>query len=169
MRRLIDFIIQNFLYLLPPTKFFNLRNSFYRYLGHIIEADVKLCGHSWIYGRGIIHIGSNTWLSPNYKIYTTQSASVYIGDNCDIGHQVTIITGTHAISNEIRRAGAPIEKDVVIGNGVWIGACVTILPGVELGAHSVIAAGSVVYKNVPENCLYKSSTAQTLEKYDPIN
>ena len=112
-----------------------------------------MCGHSWIYGRGKLHIGKDTWLSPGVIIHTHTNADIHIGDCCDIGPNVEFIPGSHRISNASRRAGEGIAKPITVGNGTWIGARSIILGGITIGEGCVIAAGSVVTKNVPKNSL----------------
>lgn len=83
-----------------------------------------------------------------------------IGDHCDFGPNVTIVTPMHPMLFEERKNmwtqdGNPIRlcyaKPVHIGNGCWIGAGVTVCPGVTIGDGCVIGAGSVVIRDVPPN------------------
>jgi serine O-acetyltransferase len=61
-----------------------------------------------------------------------------VGENCDIGHQVTI--GTSAGG----RKGAP-----VIGDGVYVGAGAKIIGKIKVGDGAKISANSLVMTNVP--------------------
>ena len=118
-----------------------------------IAKDASVCGRGWIYGRGRLHIGNNTWLSPGVIVYTHLDAPIDIGSNCDIGPGVEFITGGHLVGASSRRAGEGTAKPIVVNDGCWIGAGARILGGVNIGRGAVVAAGSVVIHNVPENVL----------------
>lgn len=141
------------LYILPPTRFFTFRQRLLKLAGINISKNVSFSGHGWIYGRGELSIGEETWLSPGVKIYTHQEAVISIGTLCDIGPDVSFITGTHEIGLADRRAGTGLAKSISIGNGTWIGANSTILAGVHIGSGCVVAAGSVVANSIPDNTL----------------
>lgn len=112
-----------------------------------------MCGRGWIYGRGQLCIGSDTWLSPGVIFHTHLDAPIVVGSNCDIGPTVELITGGHIIGTASRRAGTGTAKPIVINDGCWIGAGSRILGGVNIGSGSVVAAGSVVVRDVPANVL----------------
>jgi maltose O-acetyltransferase len=120
-----------------------------------IEAgeNVSMCGRGWIFGRGQLRIGNDTWLSPGVIFHTHLDAPIIIGSNCDIGPSVEFITGGHIIGTASRRAGTGTAKPIVINDGCWIGAGSRILGGVNIGTGSVVAAGSVVTHDVPANAL----------------
>ena len=142
-----------FLNILPPTKFFKLRRFCLRLAGISVAKGVSISGRGWIYGRGELIVGENSWLSPGVVIHTHLDAKVEIGSNCDIGPSVEFITGSHEISFKTRRAGKGMASSIKIGDGTWVGARSTIIGGVNVGAGCVIAAGSVVVCDIPENTL----------------
>lgn len=76
---------------------------------------------------------------------------VSIGNNVEIGPNVSIITGEHYTMIEDRRAhrGHEFTRSVIIGDDCWIGAGVIILAGVTIGSGCSIGAGSVVKANIP--------------------
>lgn len=76
---------------------------------------------------------------------------VSIGNNVEIGPNVSIITGEHHTMIEERRAyrGYEFTRSVVIGDDCWIGAGAIILAGVTIGSGCSIGAGSVVKANIP--------------------
>ena len=166
MPRIFDFLIQLVLVGLPPTRLLGFRRYALKLLGHSIGDRSIVCGHSWIYGRGRVFIGADSWISPGSKLYTTQNSSIEIGKNCDVGHLVCILTGSHLVGDSTRRAGVGIVNGVKIGDGVWIGARVTILPGCLIGEGSVVAAGSLVRTNVPSNTLVAGVPAKVIKKYE---
>lgn len=83
-----------------------------------------------------------------------------IGDNCNFGPDVTIVTPVHPMLPDERRVMLTAEgekrhlcyaKPVHIGNDCWFGASVTVCPGVTIGNNCVIGAGSVVTRDIPAN------------------
>ena len=131
-----------------------------RLSGIAIAHNSSFCGRGWVYGRGKLSIGNETWLSPGVVIHTHIDADIYIGNRCDIGPGVEFIPGSHFIGDSSRRAGKGFARPIEIGNGTWIGARSIILGGVTIGEGCVIAAGSVVTKNVSPNCLVAGVPAQ---------
>ena len=128
-------------------------------LGELNE-NVTLQGPiTFHYGRHT-KIGKNTFI--NFNFTCQDDAEVTIGECCDFGPNVTIVTPMHPLlTNERRKLMCPdgVERrlcyaePVKIGNGCWICANVTILPGVTIGDGCVIGAGSVVIKSIPANSL----------------
>lgn len=149
MRHLCNFLLS----VLPPSRCFACRRFLLRLCGINIHSSANFCGPSRIYGRGSLHIGAETWISPGAVIYTQVGANIHIGSRCDIGHDVEFIPGSHAIGTSLRRAGCGTVNPITVGDGSWIGARSIILGGVTIGEGSVVAAGSVVTKSVPPNCL----------------
>jgi maltose O-acetyltransferase len=149
IRHLINYLL-NFL---PPTGCFSLRRLLMRMGGVNVSAGVSYCGHGWIYGRGKLTIDRDTWLSPRCIFYTHSDAEIHIAPNCDIGHGVIFITGSHEIGSDTRRAGKGKAMPIFVEAGCWIGAGSTILGGSRIGRGSIVAAGSVVTKDVMSNSL----------------
>ncbi|MEZ8228213.1 sugar O-acetyltransferase [Vibrio splendidus] len=95
------------------------------------------------------HLGDNVYV--NFNLTLVDDTDVFIGDNVMIAPNVTIATGTHPISPELRLKAAQFNVPVRIGNNVWLGAHTVVLPGVTIGENSVIGAGSIVTKDIPAN------------------
>ena len=83
-----------------------------------------------------------------------------VGERCNFGPNVTIVTPMHPMIAAERRAvlgpdGKPARlcwaKPVHIGNDCWFGANVVVCPGVSVGDGCVIGAGSVVTRDIPAN------------------
>lgn len=91
-------------------------------------------------------------------------ANVTIGNYCNIGAFVRIVSDTHEITTSgRRRAGALSFPEIVIGNGVFIGTSVTILGNVHIGNGAVVAAGSLVNKDVAPNTLVGGVPAKKIK------
>jgi maltose O-acetyltransferase len=150
---MIRHVVNILLYWLPPSRFFYARRLLLRVAGISVNRDVKFCGRGWIYGRGELVIGGDTWLSPGVITHTHIDVQILIGERCDIGPGVEFIPGSHKIGNGSRRAGSGTAKPITIGNGCWIGANSIILGGVYIGEGCIVAAGAVVTRDIPPNSL----------------
>ena len=124
-------------------------------LGELNE-NVTLQGPiTFHYGRHT-KIGKNTFI--NFNFTCQDDAEVTIGEHCDFGPNVTIVTPLHPLLPDERlKLMCPdgvarrlcYAEPVHIGNNCWICANVNILPGVTIGEGCVIGAGSVVSKSIP--------------------
>lgn len=117
---------------------------------------------SRIQGPIQFHYGVHTKIGKNFFAnfnFTVQDdGEVIIGDDCNFGPNVTIVTPVHPMLPEERRAlyapdGSPAHlcwaKPVRIGNDCWLGANVVVCPGVTIGEGCVIGAGAVVTRDIP--------------------
>lgn len=117
-----------------------------------------------IQGPLFFHYGVHTKIGKrffgNYNLTIQDDALVTIGDDCNFGPNVTIVTPVHPLVPEERyqmlnEDGVPkhlcYAKPVHVGSDVWLGANVTICPGVTIGDGCVIGAGSVVTRDIPAN------------------
>ncbi|MEI7369839.1 DapH/DapD/GlmU-related protein [Pectobacterium sp. 1950-15] len=150
MFRFLVFLIHN---ILPISRFFSLRRFLLRLVKVHVGNNVCYCGGGGVYGNGDVLLGNNVWLSPNVRIYSNVMATVTIKDNCDIGPEVSFITGSHEIGTSDRRAGKGTAVSITVEEGCWVGARAMILGGVTIGKGAIVAAGSVVIDNVPPNSL----------------
>lgn len=117
---------------------------------------------SFIQGPIAFHYGVHTKIGKNFfgnfNLTIQDDAEVTIGDHCNFGPNVTIVTPIHPMRADERREMLNAEgevkrfcyaKPVHIGNDCWLGACVTVCPGVTIGDGCVIGAGSVVTRDIP--------------------
>src|SRR3546814_3511110 len=141
------------LWILPPSRLFAFRHFCLKLAKVEVGDNVSVCGRGWIYVRGRLVIGQDTWLSPGVIFYTHLDADIAIGARCDIGHDVKFVPGSHEIGSVTRRAGTGTAKSIVIEDGCWIGAGAMILGGVHIGSGSIVAAGAVVTRDVASNVL----------------
>ena len=100
-------------------------------------------------------------------------ARVKIGNHCNFGPNVTIVTPLHPMVAEERRGIMCKDgkerflcyaKEVVIGNDCWFGANVVVCPGVAIGDNCVIGAGSVVTRDIPANSFVAGVPAKVIRK-----
>lgn len=133
--------------------------------GRIISEIFGALGASPFFQGPIwIHYGTHTRIGDhffgNFNLTIQDDARVTIGDDCNFGPNVTIVTPVHPMLAEERRGLTTEEgeikhmcyaKPVVIGNDCWFGANVVVCPGVTVGDHCVIGAGSVVVRDIPSN------------------
>lgn len=162
---MIRHFLNALLLLLPPSRMFGLRRALLRACGVQVAEGVSFCGHGWIYGRGALAIGADTWLSPRVVFYTHEDVPITVGAHCDIGPGVEFIVGSHVIGEPSRRAGEGTAQAIAIGDGCWIGAGCKILDGVHIGAGCVVAAGAVVTQSMPPNSLVAGVPAVVKKGY----
>jgi maltose O-acetyltransferase len=79
---------------------------------------------------------------------------------------VQLLTPTHPVEPEPRRAGWEAAKPIVIGDNVWLGGGAIVLAGVTIGADSVVGAGAVVTRDVPPGVVVVGNPARVLR---PVN
>lgn len=119
---------------------------------------------SFIQGPVHFHYGKHTAIGKrffgNFNLTVQDDAKVVIGDDCNFGPNVTIVTPVHPLLASERFAMLDAEgnrkhlcyaKPVSIGNDCWLGANVVVCPGVTIGNGCVIGAGSVVTRDIPDN------------------
>lgn len=132
---------------------------------------LRLCGldvsHSTIaaecfFGSALVTIGTRTLI--NRATFLDGAARVTIGDDCAIGMQCMIITGSHEFGPSARRAGPTLNLPVEIGDGAWLGARTVVLPGVTIGAGAIVAAGSLVLSDCEPNSLYAGTPARKIRE-----
>ena len=131
-------------------------------------ADIfaKLGEGSRLQGPIFIHYGQHTTIGKrffaNFNFTIQDDTYVTIGDDCNFGPNVAIVTPLHPLHPEERKEYAFSDgskkhvcyaKPVHIGDNCWLGANVTVCPGVTIGANCVIGAGSVVTRDIPANSL----------------
>lgn len=139
-----------------------VRYSIYTNFGIKTKSYRILPGCFFTYFTGKkVSIGKGTFI--NYSCFFDNSASITIGDNCDIAFGVTFCTSTHEMGSSERRAGSAIGQPIIVGKGCWIGARSMILPGVSIGSGCIIAAGSVVTKECEPNSLYAGVPAKRIK------
>lgn len=123
-----------------------------------IGEGTKIVGPVECYGQ--LKVGKNCWIGKNLRI--NGNGFVTIGDNCDIGPEVTFQTGSHEIGDASRRAGKGMACYQSVGSGTWIGGRSTILNNTVIGEGCVIAGCACVTKDVQPNTLVGGVPARKL-------
>lgn len=113
------------------------------------------------YGQHI-SIGARSFI--NYNLVALDVAAITIGEDCQIGPNVQLLTPTHPVDPELRRQKYESAQPITIGNNVWIGGGAIILPGVTVGDNSVIGAGAVVTKSIPANVIALGNPARVVKE-----
>ncbi|WP_430782406.1 sugar O-acetyltransferase [Actinoplanes sp. G11-F43] len=111
------------------------------------------------YGR-YISIGARTFA--NYGLIALDVAPITIGEDCQIGTNVQLLTPTHPIEPGPRRDKWEAAKPITIGDNVWLGSGVIVLPGVTIGDDTVVGAGSVVTRDLPEGVVAVGNPARVV-------
>ncbi|OSP39337.1 MULTISPECIES: sugar O-acetyltransferase [unclassified Streptomyces] len=109
------------------------------------------------YGSNI-SIGARTFV--NYNLTALDVARITIGEDCQIGPNVQLLTPTHPVEPGPRRDKLEAALPITIGDNVWLGGGAIICPGVTIGDNSVIGAGAVVTKDVPANVVAVGNPAR---------
>ena len=143
---------------------------------------------SFIQGPIAFHYGKHTKIGKrffgNFNLTVQDDAMVTIGDDCNFGPNVTIVTPCHPMLPDERNlmmCGDGVKrrlcyaKPVTIGNRCWFGANVVVCPGVTVGDDCVIGAGSVVTRDIPPRTfaagnpcrVIRELTEQDSMKYKP--
>ncbi len=92
-------------------------------------------------------IGARTFV--NFNLVALDVAPIAIGDDCQLGPNVQLLTAYHPTEPEPRRAKLEAAAPIAIGDNVWLGGGAIVLPGVTIGDNSVIGAGAVVTADIP--------------------
>ncbi|MFC7897042.1 sugar O-acetyltransferase [Streptomyces sp. NPDC057381] len=113
------------------------------------------------YGSNIT-IGARTFV--NYNLTALDVAAVTIGEDCQIGPNVQLLTPTHPLEPGPRRDKLEAARPITIGDNVWLGGGAIVLPGVTIGDDSVVGAGAVVTKDVPAGVVVVGNPARPVRK-----
>ncbi len=116
------------------------------------------------YGENI-HLGARSFV--NYNLVALDVVAITIGEDCQIGPNVQLLTPTHPIDPGPRRDKLEAAEPITIGDNVWLGGGVIVCPGVTIGDKSVIGAGSVVTRDIPPNVVAVGNPARVIREIEP--
>jgi maltose O-acetyltransferase len=112
-----------------------------------------------------IHIGARSFA--NFGLVALDVAPITIGDDVQIGSNVQLMTPTHPVDPEPRRAKWETAKPITIGDNVWLGSGAIILAGVTIGDNTVVGAGAVVTRDLPANVVAVGNPARVIRPIEP--
>lgn len=107
-----------------------------------------------------IHIGARCFA--NFGLMALDVAPITIGDDVQMGPNVALLTPTHPLDADVRRAKWEAADPITIGDNVWLGGGVIVLPGVTIGADTVVGAGAVVSRDLPAGVLALGNPAEVI-------
>ena len=141
----------------------------------LIELFDRIGKGTFIQGPMQIHYGRHTTIGEdcflNFNLTIQDDARVSIGDRCNFGPNVTIVTPLHPMIAQERRSVMCEDgverrlcyaKPVAIGHDCWLGANVVVCPGVTIGDNCVIGAGSVVTHDIPDGAFAAGVPARVI-------
>ena len=158
-KRVVHWLVNN---IFVGTSHFEKKRKLLNSIGYEIGEDTKIVGP--IECSGTLKIGKNCWIGKNLKV--NGNGIVTIGDNCDIGPEVTFQTGGHEIGDPQRRAGYGFNCTQTVGKGVWIGGRATILNNINIGDSSIIAGCACVIKDVEKNTIVGGVPARVIRSLE---
>ncbi|NLT53844.1 MAG: sugar O-acetyltransferase [Actinomycetales bacterium] len=107
-----------------------------------------------------IRIGARSFA--NYNLTALDVAAITIGDDVLIGPNVQLLTPTHPVDPEPRRAKYEAAAPITIEDNVWLGGGVVVLPGVTIGENTVVGAGAVVVRDLPSGVVAVGNPARVV-------
>jgi maltose O-acetyltransferase len=109
-----------------------------------------------------LHVGARTFA--NFGLVALDVAEIRIGEDVQIGPNVQLLTPTHPIDPDLRRAKWEAAEPITIGDNVWLGGGVVVCPGVTIGEDTVVGAGSVVTRDLPPRVVAVGSPARVVRR-----
>jgi maltose O-acetyltransferase len=154
---------------LPAYSLSGIRLRVLRLAGIRVGDGTGIGGSMWVAGgpeaASRLTLGDRCFVNDGCRFDTY--ASIMIGDDVHLGHDVAVLTATHDIGAAGLRAGRTTGRPITIERGSWIGARATILGGVTIGAGSIVAAGAVVDRSVAPSTLVGGVPARPIRELSP--
>ncbi|MFI9639459.1 sugar O-acetyltransferase [Micromonospora sp. NPDC051925] len=113
------------------------------------------CDYGWQ-----THIGPRSFV--NFNAVFLDVARITIGADVQIGPNVQLLTATHPVEPDPRRAKWEAAQPITIGDNVWLGGGVIVLAGVSIGENTVVGAGAVVTRDLPPNVIAVGNPARVI-------
>lgn len=113
------------------------------------------------YGSNV-RIGARTFV--NVGLVALDVASITIGDDVQIGPNVQLLTPTHPLESELRRAKLESARPISIGDNAWLGGGAIVLAGVTVGEGAIVGAGAVVTRDVPAGVVAVGNPARVVRR-----
>ena len=157
-KRIVWFLVNHVLDGTNPM-YFTYKRKLLISIGINVGRNTKIVGP--IFCTGKLSIGESCWIGANFTV--RGNGSVTIGNNVDIGPDVTFLTGSHEIGGKERRAGQGYNCNQKIGNGCWLGAKSVFVNNICVGDSIVVAAMALVCKDVSDNVLIGGVPAKIIK------
>lgn len=140
----------------------DLRRELLEQILGAVGEDVEIRPPFYVdYGTNI-RIGARTFV--NFGLMALDVADITLGADCQLGPDVQLLTPTHPVDPELRRAKWEAAKPIVIGDNVWLGGGVIVCPGVTIGENTVVGAGAVVVEDLPANVVAVGNPARVVRE-----
>lgn len=110
------------------------------------------------------HVGARTFA--NFGLICLDVGRITIGDDVQIGPNVQLLTATHPVEPEPRRAKWEGSRPITISNNVWLGGGAIVCPGVTIGENTVVGAGAVVTRDLPPNTIAVGNPARVIRSIE---
>jgi maltose O-acetyltransferase len=107
-----------------------------------------------------IRIGSGTFA--NFGLVALDVNPIVIGEDCQVGPNVQLLTALHPVEPDARRAKWESGRPITIGDNVWLSGGVIVCPGVSIGDDTVVGAGAVVTKDLPAGVVAVGNPARVV-------
>lgn len=115
-----------------------------------------------------VDYGSNvrlgTWAFLNYGCQLADVAPITVGDHCQIGPNVQLLTPVHPLDPRRRQDRWESAEPITVGRNVWVGGGAIICPGVTIGDDTVVGAGAVVTADLPPGVLAVGNPARVVRE-----
>ncbi|MBA3233872.1 MAG: sugar O-acetyltransferase [Propionibacteriales bacterium] len=113
--------------------------------------DVEVRSPVYVDYGSNVRIGTGVFL--NYGCQLADVAQITIGDHCQIGPNVQLLTPVHPLDAQRRKDKWETAQPVTLGENVWVGGGAIVCPGVTIGDDTVVGAGAVVTRDLPRGVL----------------
>lgn len=107
---------------------------------------------AWAYG---VEVPTSVKLSLSARLRAGRGAKILVGEQTLIAFK-TLIDTYDPMTDE--------HRDIQIGSRCFIGGSAQIAPGVTIGDQCIVGAGSVVFDDVPDNCIVGGNPARILRQ-----
>jgi len=147
MKRRIAMALVNSLF--SGLRCFGIKRGLLRWAGHTIGAGTRIVGP--LRCTGTLIVGKNSWIGRDLTVHG--NGTVLIGDDCELGPDVTFLTGGHAMGSRTHRAGPGCSCTIRVEAGCWLSARTTLAGDITVGPGSVLAACGCAVRDIPPNTL----------------
>lgn len=109
-----------------------------------------------------ISLGAGSFV--NFGAVLLDVGRISIGAHAQFGPRVQLLTATHPLDAEQRRAGWESARPITLGDNVWLGGGVIVCPGVTIGDNTVVGAGAVVTRDLPADIVAVGNPAKVVRE-----